>query len=126
MIFPIFLPPNRYPPKFVLDVSVAAAWAIPRHYTVYTNRVQFKLLTAAGLVTAAWTFETADRLRLALQRGDTTQSRVDRVVDTLALLPIYVDDEGPFRAWPDARDLARTHAISVHAASAAGVPLFTP
>jgi predicted nucleic acid-binding protein len=150
MIFPLFVPPTRYPPTFVLDASTAAAWAIPRYYTVYANRVQFRLLSATAVVTSAWAFEVAERFRLALQSGDTTQSRVDRFVNGLAVLPVYADDEGPYRTWPDVLNLARTHTISVleaahfelalrmslplatidpvliRAATAAGIPIFTP
>jgi predicted nucleic acid-binding protein len=150
MIFPTFVPPTRYTPKFVLGASVAVAWAVPRHYTVYTNRVQFELLGATAVVPAAWAFEVAEQFRLALQSGETTQPRIDRFVGSLALLPIYADDEGPFRAWSEVTDLARAHNVSLfdaaylelslrlnlplaaadatllRAAAATGVPVFTP
>ena len=150
MIFPFFVPPHRYPPTFVLDVSVAETWAIPRNYSLYTNRVQFKLISTVALVPATWPFDLAEQMRVALNQGETTQHRIDVLINSISLLHIYVDDEGPFRACHDLLKLARTHNIPVsnsaylelalrmnlplatidpaltRAANAAGVSIFTP
>lgn len=150
MTFPMFVPPPRAAAAFVLDASVPAAWAIPRQCTVYVHRVQLHLISAPCVVSTGWAFEVADLLRLVLRLGQTTQPRVDRAVNTLTSLPIYVDDQGPFRVWPSIADLALTHTLSVRdaaclelalrtslplatvdpallsAAPAVGVPIFTP
>ena len=149
MIFPTLIPSNA-PPLFVLDVSVAAAWGIPLRYTVYAHRVQLRLATGTPVLIATnWPLDVLAELETALDRGETTQLRLDTTLAGLATFRIYLDTQGPSRAWPEVLNLARAHAIAVREAAQlelalrtnlplatadatllrvapAGVPIFTP
>jgi predicted nucleic acid-binding protein len=150
MIFPTVIPANA-PPLFVLDVSVASSWGIPMLYTVYTHRVQSRLASGvAALIATNWPVDLVDELLSAVSRGQMTRQRADAVLASLSVYRIYLDLEGPYRAWPEVVDLARTHTSSARAAaylelalrlnlplattdatlsraaSAAGVSIFTP
>jgi predicted nucleic acid-binding protein len=150
MIFPTVIPANA-PPSFVLDVSVASSWGIPMRYTVYTHRVQSRLASGVATLSATnWPLDLVDELLLAVSRGETTRQRAGTVLASLTAYRIYLDPEGPFRAWPEVLDLARTHNIPgreaaylelalrlnlplattdatlLRAASAGSVPIFTP
>lgn len=149
MIFPALTPTAA--PSFVLDASVAAAWGIPLRGNAYTYRVEFRLaMRIACVVATNWPLDVAEELRAAAGRGETTQLRVDGQLARLSLYRIYLDPQAPHRAWPEILDRARTHNISVRdaaylelalrtnlplattdptltrAATAAGVPIFTP
>lgn len=150
MIFSM-LTPTTTPPSFVLDVSIAAAWAIPPLYDPYAHRVQLRLAMGTACVVATnWPLELIEELQAAVGRGETTRLRFDTQLARLAAYRIYLDPEGPTRAWPEILDLARTHTIAVRdaaylelalrlnlplattdttllrAAIAAGAPIFTP
>jgi predicted nucleic acid-binding protein len=143
--------PPGFPLSFVLDVSVAATWAIPPRYTVYTHRVQSRLAAGVAAVVATnWPLELVDELHEAACRGETTRQRIDRILAGLSSYRISVDPRAPTLAWPELMDLAGAHPISVRdaaylelalrlslplattdatlirAAAAAGVPNFTP
>jgi predicted nucleic acid-binding protein len=149
MIFPALTPTAT--PSFVLDASVAAAWAIPLRGDAYTHRVEFRLATGtACIVSTNWPLDVAEELRAAVGRSETTQSRVDTRLADLSAYRIYLDTLAPHLAWPEILDLARAHNISVsdtaylelslrlnlplattdatllRVAPVAGVPLFTP
>jgi predicted nucleic acid-binding protein len=149
MIFRVLTP--AAPLSFVIDASVAAAWAIPLRGNVYTHRVELRLATGSACAVATnWPLDVAEELRAAVGRGETTQPRVDAQLARLSLYRIYLDPETPHRAWPDILDLARAHNITVReaahlelalqlnlplattdatllrVATAAGVSIFTP
>ncbi len=150
MNVPILFPPTSRVAEFVLDVSVPAAWVVVRRSTGYTDAVQRKLLTAAILVPTSWPLDLTDHFLAAISRRETTQQRVDHVLTGLGGIGLHIDDEGPYRVWTEMMPLARAHSISVReaaylelalrttlplatinpaltrAATAAGVPIFTP
>ncbi|MCI0699575.1 MAG: type II toxin-antitoxin system VapC family toxin [Planctomycetia bacterium] len=117
MNFPTVTLPNS-PPSFVLDVSVAASWGIPMRYTVYTHRVQSRLASGTVTIIATnWPLDLVDELLVAVNRGETTPQRADALLANLSAYRIYLDPQGPFQAWPDVLNLARTHNLSVHQAA---------
>jgi predicted nucleic acid-binding protein len=117
MIFPTRIPPGA-PPAFVLDVSVAAAWGIPPRYSVYAHRVRFRLVTGTpALVATNWPLDLADELHTAVGRGETTRQRVDGALAVLSTYQLYLDDQGPSRAWPQVLNLARAHSLPVREAA---------
>jgi predicted nucleic acid-binding protein len=150
MRFPTAIPTGA-PPALVLDVSLGAAWAIPARYTVYAHRVQSRLAFGAGVVVPTnWPLDVLDEWLAAVGRGETTRRRTDTVLANLALYPITLDPDAPYRASPEVLYLARTHDLSatvaaslelalrlnlplatagaalVRAAGAAGVSIFAP
>jgi predicted nucleic acid-binding protein len=150
MNFQTVIPPNA-PPSFVLDVSVARAWAVPQQYTVYAHRVQSRLaFGSVALIATNWPLDLVDALLATVNSGATTRQRADVALANLSAYQIYLDPEGPFRSRPETLDLARAHNVSAReaahlelalrmslplatidpilsrAASAAGVPIFTP
>ncbi len=150
MIFPTFFPSNASPPSFVLDASVTVAWAVASASTIYSVQVQHKLLSSVVVAPALWSIDVGERLRTTVRHKKTPQTACDLLFGLLAVVQIYVDDEGPFRVWPAMLDLARAHALSVReaaylelalrtnlplattdatltrAANAASIPIFTP
>lgn len=150
MIFTTLIPPTA-PPSFVLDLSVAASWAIPLQYTVYSHRVQSRLaMGTAAIVATNWPLDLIDRFITAVSRTETTQQRVGNSLVSLQFYRIYLDVDGPHRAWPELFDLVRVYSVPTRdaayldlalrmglplatidpaltrAASAAGVSIFTP
>jgi predicted nucleic acid-binding protein len=99
-------------------MSVAAAWGIPPRYTVYAHRVRSRLASGIAAQSAAnWPFDFIDELLFAVRRGETTQLRMDTLLASLPMYRMYLDPEGPSRAWPESLALARLHAISVRDAA---------
>lgn len=149
MRFPAFVSPTRYPLTCVLDAEVAASWVVARHFTPYTNAVQFRVPTASVLVPVTWVYELAEVFRVALANGGTTEARVARLLGTLPMLPFFADD-GSEHALTETLRLARTYDIPVwratylelalrtslplatdsadltRVANAVGVPIFSP
>jgi|GEM_PF-3858083 len=149
MRFPAYVAPSRRPLACVLDAEVVASWVVPQHFTVYTSAVQFRVPSVSVLVPVTWVYELAEVFRGALASGGTTDARIARLLGTLAMLPFFTDD-GSEHALTETLRVARAHAIPVwratylelavrtqlplatesadlsRAATASGVPLFTP
>jgi predicted nucleic acid-binding protein len=135
---------------FVLDCSMALAWCFPNEHAPYPQSVLDSLASTAAAVPSLWFLEVANALLTGERRGRCTASDVGTWLGFLAALPIHTDPETTARAWSDTLNLARTYNLSAYdaaylelalrrglplssldtqlnnAATAAGVPLYTP
>jgi predicted nucleic acid-binding protein len=135
---------------FVLDCSVALAWCFLDEHAPYPQSVLNSLATTAAAVPSLWFLEVANALLVGERRGRCTAADVATWLGFLGALPVHTDPETTARAWSDTLHLARTYNLSVYdaaylelairrglplasldgklnnAATAAGVPLYTP
>jgi predicted nucleic acid-binding protein len=136
--------------QFILDSSVALAWAFEDESDPYADRVGDALPDARAFVPSLWPVEVGNALLVGERRKRTTEVKVTQFLTLLQTQPITVDDETAGRAWQETLTLARAHQLSAYdatylelairrglplatldeklkaAAVAIGVPLFTP
>jgi predicted nucleic acid-binding protein len=135
---------------FVLDCSVSLAWCFPDERAPYPQSVLDSLATTAAAVPSLWSLEVANALLVGERRGRCTSADITAWLGFLGALPIHADPQTVTRAWSDTLTLARTYNLSAYdasylelairrglplaaldgklknAATAAGVPLYTP
>jgi predicted nucleic acid-binding protein len=136
--------------EFVLDGSLALAWYFKDEADPYADAVAARLPAARAAVPVIWPLEVANAVLMGERRRRSTVAQAAQWIAYLALLPIAVDDETNNRAWSEVLSLARAHHLSAYdaaylelalrrglplatldgklkaAASAVGVPAFTP
>ena len=136
--------------RFVLDGSLALAWYFADEADPYADEVARGLATREAVVPSLWRLEIANALIVGERRRRSTQAQAAAFLARLELLPIVIDDQTDARAWSETLRIARTHALSAYdaaylelamrrglplasldhplkaAATAVGVPLFTP
>ena len=148
------LPPWRpvayQPPDLVLHAPLILELTLIVPRTQYADDLLPKMPRLVAAVPAWWSRHLAD-LTLSWERaGRVTQQKVERCLLWVYPFQFQIDPETPALAWADVLDLARLHSVSVddaaylelavrlhlplattdatllRAASAAGVPIFTP
>ena len=118
-------------PLFVLDASVALAWAFEDETTPYTEAVLETLGQGKAMVPSIWPLEIGNALVVAERRGRLKEADTVRFLALLRQLPIAVEWEPIERVFSDVVRLAREQRISVYDASyldlamRLGVPLAT-
>ena len=134
-------------PAFVLDSSVALAWALPRQQTARTKTLLDEATEHGALTTTLWPIEVANVLLIYERRKQMTTAERTSAIGFYSGLPIQIDDQTAARAWSTAFELALAHKLTVydacylelslrtglplatldqalcHAASACGVPV---
>ncbi|QJW95774.1 type II toxin-antitoxin system VapC family toxin [Frigoriglobus tundricola] len=148
---PPLFPNVTHPPGFVLTVSVALVWVVRnRTPTSCPYDVVTALFRTTALVPESWLLDLADALVAEERQGAIAAAQASTNLSILNGYPIAIDPGTHIRAWGDILTLARTHTIAVRdaaylelalrlkrplattdatllrAASAAGVPVFTP
>ncbi len=117
--------------NFVLDASVALAWAFEDEAGDYAKEVLTHLRTGEAVAPALWPLEVSNGLLVAERRRRITRSDAARFASLLMALPIVVeppDRRGIFETIPI---LARRHGLSAYDAHylelalRGGVPLAT-
>ncbi len=149
----IYLPwtPNpKGTPTFVLDAEVTVGWRVPLPGSGYPSAVLGRMTRAVAVVPECWFLHVAERVRGCVRLKQLTVAQATQFFTDLPSFAIWVDNETMLRGWSDTFSLARTHNIAVdaaaylelalrlnlplattdatllRAASAAGVPIFTP
>jgi predicted nucleic acid-binding protein len=136
--------------EFVLDGSLALAWYFKDEADPYADAVAARFPVARAAVPVVWPLEIANAVLTGERRQRSTPAQAAKWLAYLSSLPIAVDDETSSRAWVEVLSLAREHCLSAYdaaylelavrrglplatlddklkgAASAAGVPRFTP
>jgi predicted nucleic acid-binding protein len=102
---------------FVLDASVAVAWAFDDEISPYPNRVLELLATDIARVPSIWPLETANALLSAERRQRIHIAETSRFVSLLQSLPIELGDLPPQRALGAVLELGRSHALSAYDAA---------
>ncbi len=150
IIYLPWLPNPKGVPAFVLDVSVTVAWRLPVSRTIYPNMVLHRIIRSVAVVPENWALDLAEQMRLGVRAGKLSDLEATRFLTALWSFNIWVDNETSLRAWSDTFILARAHRLAVddaaylelalrlklplattdatltRAATAAGVPIFTP
>ena len=101
-------------PAFVLDSSVALAWALPRQQTARTKALLAQTTDHGALTTALWPIEVANVLMIYERRGQMTTAERTSAVGFYTNLPIEIDDQTTVRAWSTAFDLSLAHKLTVY------------
>jgi predicted nucleic acid-binding protein len=115
---------------FVLDNSVAVAWALAEE-NPGAERVMDLLADGEARVPGIWPLEFANALLVAERRKRLTEAGAAEVRDIVLALPIRVVPESPDRVLTAVLALARQHGLSVHDATCLdlamreGLPLAT-
>jgi predicted nucleic acid-binding protein len=79
--------------SFVLDASVALAWALPDEGNAYADELFERLIAEGAVVPPIWPLEVGNVLLVALRRGRIRQEEFNAMVEQLAQLPIEIDIE---------------------------------
>lgn len=116
---------------FVVDASVATAWAFEDETTAYTEAVLDALTESKAVVPSVWPLEVGNALVVAERRGRMNEAETVRFLALLRQLPIVVEAEPLERLLGEVVRLAREQALSSYDAAyldlamRLGVPLAT-
>jgi predicted nucleic acid-binding protein len=105
-------------PGFVLDASVALAWALPGEVGgAGASALMGRLVEEAAIVPTLWRLEVGNALLTAERRGRLRPERVGAAWRLLGDLPIELDTETHARAWSGTAELARRHGLTLYDAA---------
>jgi predicted nucleic acid-binding protein len=79
------------PTAFVLDASVAMAWALPDEASAYSDLMLERLVAGKAWVPNLWPYELANGLLMAQKRSRITAAQRVAFVEQVLKLPIEVD-----------------------------------
>jgi predicted nucleic acid-binding protein len=100
---------------FVVDSSVAIAWAVPSQATESSIGLLGSVLAGTPIVVPVlWAFEVANSLLVLWRRRVIQEDQYQRARQDLALLDSIIDGEGPRLALDRISLLAREHTLSVY------------
>jgi len=116
---------------FVLDSSVALAWAFEDEANAYADAVLRQLRTARAHVPSIWPVEVANGLLVAERRGRATRAQTVTSVELFESVSVFLDDQTPALALGAILELARAQNLAVYDAAylelalRMGIPLAT-
>ncbi len=99
---------------FVVDSSVAIAWAVPSQAPEQSVGLLENILANSPVVPVLWPFEVANSLLVLWRRRIIHEEQYDRARRSLAALESVVDEEGPRLALSQVSTLAKEHSLSVY------------
>jgi predicted nucleic acid-binding protein len=117
--------------NFVLDASVALAWAFEDEAGGYSREVLTHLRTGEAMAPSLWPVEVSNGLLVAERLGRIAPSDAARFTSLLRALPIVVEPLDRRRILESLPILARQHGLSAYdacyleVALRQGVPLAT-
>lgn len=117
--------------NFVLDASVALAWAFEDEGGDYPKLVLEALGWGEAVTSSLWPLEVSNGLVVAERRGRITPADSSRFAALLMALPIVIEPLDRRRVFDTVRPLARVTGLSVYdahyleLAARLGVPLST-
>ena len=147
---PPWKPSAYHPPALVLHVSLLLEWSFARPIGQYANDVMLKMPRLVSAVPTSWSLQLAEAALTKSRAGQGAPAGSDQCRAWVYSLQIVIDSETPALAWTEILDLARSRAVSIddaaylelalrlnlplattdatltRAATAAGVPIFTP
>jgi predicted nucleic acid-binding protein len=85
--------------RFVLDNTVTMAWCFSEEATEFTQTLLLRLsnLTDSAVVPALWLYEVANVVELAVRKGRIPGEKALAFLDSLADLPIEVENPTALR-----------------------------
>jgi predicted nucleic acid-binding protein len=100
--------------RFVLDNTVTMAWCFTDEATDFTETLLNRLsdLTDTALVPALWLYEVVNVVELAVRKGRITKDKAFDFLESLAELPIEVEDLSRTEVFVSVRALAERHRLT--------------
>ncbi len=103
--------------SFVLDSSVALAWALPDESNPTLDPLCDRLTTEMATVPPIWPLEIGNVLLVAVKRGRLTARDMNRLVRELRALPVEVDVTSTEESLNETLILARKYELTTYDAS---------
>ncbi len=103
--------------RFVLDASVAVAWALDDEKDSYPEKILDILCQREALVPSIWPLEVANALLIAERRKRLTRADVENFLSLIQELPIQIAGDSISRIWGEVLSLAREEGLSVYDAT---------
>jgi predicted nucleic acid-binding protein len=96
----------------VLDCSIVMAWYFTDESNAYADLIARQLADQTAYVPVNWPLEVANTLIVGERRKRSTHTQAARLIASLAVLPITVDDDTNLHAWSAILNLARRHDLT--------------
>jgi predicted nucleic acid-binding protein len=105
--------------RFVLDNTVTMAWCFNDEATPFTETLLSRLssLTDSAIVPALWLYEVVNVTGLAVRKGRITEDKARAFLDSLADLPIKIEDAARTRLFTSVMALVGRHKLTAYDAS---------
>ena len=100
--------------RFVLDNTVTMAWCFAEEGTEFTKTLLSRLsnLTDSAVVPALWLYEVANVVELAVRKGRIPGEKALAFLDSLADLPIEVENPSRTQVFVTVRTLAGQYQLT--------------
>ena len=100
--------------RFVLDNTVTMAWCFTEEATDFTKTLLGRLsdLTDSAVVPALWLYEVANVVELAVRKGRIPGEKALAFLDSLADLPIEVENPSRTQVFVTVRTLAGQYQLT--------------
>ncbi len=104
--------------EWVLDASVAVAWAVPDETSKAAERF-FGGLAEEDIVwvPALWWYEVSNALTMAQRRGRVVESQLTRFAELFRMLPVQTDTQLDAAAFWRFLTIAKTYELSAYDAA---------
>ena len=101
----------------VIDSSVALAWVMSDESRAPALALLDRVAVDGAVAPGLWRLEVANALLVAERRKRLTAVQRSAALESLAALPIAIDDETSERAWSETIDLAARYRLTVYDAT---------
>jgi predicted nucleic acid-binding protein len=100
--------------RFVLDNTVTMAWCFTEEATEFTNALLSRLsnLTDSAIVPALWLYEVVNVVELAIRKGRIPREKALAFLESLADLPIEVENPSRTQVFVIVRALAGEYQLT--------------
>lgn len=102
---------------FVLDSSMAIAWAFPDEQGTRRELLRRLALVETAVVPAHWILEVTNALQAAVRSRRLTPDEPREVLDRMRDQPIETDPETIIRAWLEIPAIAETYGLTTYDAA---------
>lgn len=105
--------------RFVLDNTVTMAWCFTDEATEFTETLLSRLssLTDSAIAPALWLYEVVNVTELAVRKGRITADKADAFLESLADLPIEIENPALSQMFVSVRALAGQYNLTAYDAS---------
>jgi len=105
--------------RFILDNTVTMAWCFTDEATEFTETLLNRLsdLTDTALVPALWLYEVVNVAEMAVRKGRITREKATAFLESLADLPIEVEDLSRTEVFVSVRALAERYRLTSYDAA---------
>jgi len=105
--------------RFVLDNTIMMAWCFTEEATEFTETLLSRLsnLTDTAIVPALWLYEVVNVTELAVRKLRITEEKAHSFLESLADLPIEIENPSRSQMFVAVRELAAKHKLTSYDAS---------